>query len=188
MNKRPFSISHSDQQAFEQAMQEVKPLNRSKKVMPSNKVVQHHQQPCIQGATPQATYKEMPLTLSNPSASKQLSAQSVLFYARAGIQRQRLKQLKRGNCTIQKQLDLHGMTVKEAHKTLLDFLQQAHNNALRTVLVIHGKGYHSPSGNAILKNHVDHWLRQLPTVLAFTSAQPKDGGYGAVYVLLRSNR
>ncbi|HET8706021.1 MAG TPA: Smr/MutS family protein, partial [Pseudomonadales bacterium] len=40
----------------------------------------------------------------------------------------------------------------------------------------------------ILKSSVNHWLRQLPQVLAFCSAQPKDGGLGAVYVLVKLQR
>jgi len=37
----------------------------------------------------------------------------------------------------------------------------------------------------VIKNKVNSWLRQHQDVLAFHSAMPKDGGNGAVYVLLK---
>ncbi|EXJ09223.1 Smr domain protein [Nitrincola nitratireducens] len=40
----------------------------------------------------------------------------------------------------------------------------------------------------MIKSCVNDWLQQIPQVLAFTSAQPKDGGTGAVYVLLKRNK
>ena len=41
--------------------------------------------------------------------------------------------------------------------------------------------------SSILKGCVDHWLRELDVVRAFHSAQPRHGGTGAVYVLLRKS-
>jgi DNA-nicking Smr family endonuclease len=57
------------------------------------------------------------------------------------------------------------------------------------VLVIHGKGASSAdvARSSILKGCVDHWLRELEIVQAFHSAQPRDGGTGAAYVLLRKS-
>ena len=55
----------------------------------------------------------------------------------------------------------------------------------RHVRIIHGKGHHTPTGVSILKKMVAQSLTQLPFVLAFCSAQPKDGGAGAVYVFLK---
>lgn len=51
------------------------------------------------------------------------------------------------------------------------------------VKIVHGKGAHT--GQTLLKTYVNGWLPQLPDVLAFVSALPRDGGAGAVYVLLR---
>ena len=47
------------------------------------------------------------------------------------------------------------------------------------------KGDLQDMGTALIKSHVSHWLQQIETVMAFCSAQPKDGGTGAVYVLLK---
>jgi DNA-nicking Smr family endonuclease len=60
---------------------------------------------------------------------------------------------------------------------------------LRTVLILHGKGQRAPDQerSAVLKGYVNRWLQDLDAVQAFHSAQPHQGGTGAVYVLLRKN-
>ena len=50
---------------------------------------------------------------------------------------------------------------------------------------MHGKGLRSGPAGPVLKNSVQHWLSQWDEVLAFVSAQPRDGGSGALYVLLK---
>jgi DNA-nicking Smr family endonuclease len=50
---------------------------------------------------------------------------------------------------------------------------------------VHGKGYRSLDNQPVLKNNLNLWLRQHRDVQAFCSASPKDGGAGAVLVLLR---
>jgi DNA-nicking Smr family endonuclease len=58
----------------------------------------------------------------------------------------------------------------------------------RMVLVIHGKGAHSPLGLPVLRGEVSAWLSQSTAsehVAAFATASQNDGGTGAVYVLLR---
>src|SRR5215212_8415389 len=49
-------------------------------------------------------------------------------------------QLSRGRKQIEARLDLHGMTQTRAHRALSGFLQRAHRDGLRFVLVITGKG------------------------------------------------
>jgi len=52
------------------------------------------------------------------------------------------------------------------------------------VHIIHGKGYRSENSHPVLKNNLNQWLRQHRDVQAFCSASAKDGGAGAVLVLL----
>ena len=52
------------------------------------------------------------------------------------------------------------------------------------VRIIHGKGLHGDSGAPVLKNLVDRLLRQRADVLAFHSRRRRQGGTGAVLVLL----
>jgi DNA-nicking Smr family endonuclease len=54
--------------------------------------------------------------------------------------------------------------------------------------VIHGKGLGSAGGQPVLKAKVRGWLAQRDEVLAFCQARAKDGGSGALMVLLRPAR
>ncbi len=69
-------------------------------------------------------------------------------------------------------------------RELINFIRQEATSRHRCLLIIHGKGSHN--GKApVLKNLVRHWLPQFPQVLAFHSALTRDGGAGALYVLLK---
>ena len=70
---------------------------------------------------------------------------------------------------------------------MIAFMQECRQFGYRHVIIIHGKGYRS-QGRPVIKPMVNRWLRQDDEVLAFCSARPKDGGTGAVYVLLRKTR
>ena len=104
-----------------------------------------------------------------------------------GLSRMTLRKLRRNAWPIADRLDLHGLHSDAARRTLQEFLHHAVENKLRCVLVIHGKGLNSASGEAVLKIRTRHWLIQYPGVLAYCDAAPKDGGSGAVLVLLRIN-
>lgn len=110
----------------------------------------------------------------------------VLEFKRPGIQNGVYRKLKQGRYPADARLDLHRMSVKRARVELFDFINECHALGLRSVMVVHGKGERSPNREAIgiLKGFVDRWLRDLPAVQAFHSAQPAQGGTGAVYVLL----
>ncbi|GAF57040.1 LOW QUALITY PROTEIN: hypothetical protein JCM18901_2807 [Psychrobacter sp. JCM 18901] len=71
-------------------------------------------------------------------------------------------------------------TIEEAREAMTQLLSQAKQKNETMVKIVHGKG-----SEAILKTCINGWLRQLPEVLAFCSAPPKDGGNGAVLVLLK---
>jgi len=93
--------------------------------------------------------------------------------------------LKRGQIDWQAGLDLHGYTLDEAREHLERFLHDARADRLRCVLVVHGKAWTGMADHPVIKSHVNAWLREWPSVLAFCSARDVDGGTGAVYVLLR---
>ena len=81
------------------------------------------------------------------------------------------------------------MTTSRARLEVFDFIEECHRLGVRSVLIIHGKGDsgQDPEQGSILKGCVDCWLRELPVVQAFHSARQRDGGTGAVYVLLRKS-
>jgi DNA-nicking Smr family endonuclease len=113
----------------------------------------------------------------------------VLEFKRPGIQNGVFRRLKQGRYEAEARLDLHRMSLRQARIELFNFVRDCHELGLRSVMVVHGKGERKPGDRAqsVLKGGVDCWLRELPTVQAFHSAQPQHGGTGAVYVLLRKS-
>jgi DNA-nicking Smr family endonuclease len=111
----------------------------------------------------------------------------ILSYARSGLQHSVLKKLRQGKNPVELTLDLHGLTIAEASKALRDFLGECESTGLRHVIIVHGKGFRSKD-KPVIKPMVNRWLRAVDNVLAFHSAQPKDGGSGSIYVLLRKSR
>ena len=105
-------------------------------------------------------------------------------FRRAGISAAVFKKLKRGLYAVDEELDLHGLNVNEARDAINQFFREARFNHWQCVRIIHGKGKRSFQGVAVLRPRVTRWLRKNDQVLAFCSAQPRDGGTGAVYVLL----
>ena len=95
------------------------------------------------------------------------------------------RRLRRGEYPQEARLDLHGCTVDEARTLLTGFLARARQRGARCVLVVHGKGFRSPGHAPVLKPRVAYWLAHAPEVTAYVSAQPVDGGTGALYVLLK---
>jgi DNA-nicking Smr family endonuclease len=118
-----------------------------------------------------------------------LDAWYVLAFKRPGVQNGVFRKLKQGRYEALSRLDLHRMTAEIARKEIFDFIEESYQFGLRNVLIIHGKGQSKADQerSSILKGCVDHWLRELVIVQAFHSAQPRDGGTGAVYVLLRKS-
>jgi DNA-nicking Smr family endonuclease len=99
-----------------------------------------------------------------------------------------LRKLRRGTFPLDARLDLHGLSVDAARAKLDGFLRATRGRGERCVLVIHGKGEHSPQGLGVLRGEIAAWLSQAPPsehVAAFATAREADGGEGAVYVLLR---
>jgi len=124
-------------------------------------------------------------TLSDDfDATTLLDTDADLSYRREGIGPDVLARLRRGQWTIQRQLDLHGLRRDQARDALAGFIRQADRDGVRCVRVIHGKGHGSPGREPVLKDKVKRWLVQKDQVIAFTQANPADGGHGALLVLL----
>ena len=105
-----------------------------------------------------------------------------------GVGKNIMRKLKRGKFPIQAHIDLHGFTKKNAEDEVRNFLINSHHRGLRCVLIVHGRGLNSPDSIPVLKERLPAWLNRGPArkiVMAFSSAQPYDGGTGAIYVLLR---
>jgi DNA-nicking Smr family endonuclease len=105
-----------------------------------------------------------------------------------GFDERVMKKLRAGEFSSQGKLDLHGLRSDAAKLATENFIQKARVAGNRCVLIVTGKGLHSEDQLPVLKSGLQGWLtrgRCARQVLAFCSARPKDGGAGAVYVLLR---
>lgn len=109
----------------------------------------------------------------------------------AGLDKSTAKKLKKGNQRIEARIDLHGMTQAQAHRALDSFIDGAYHAAKRCVLVITGKGFKLDGSIGVIRAAVPRWLNEQPNrarVLAISQATPKDGGEGALYVMLKRKR
>jgi Uncharacterized protein conserved in bacteria len=84
-------------------------------------------------------------------------------------------------------LDLHGMTAERAQAAVWAFIEQSARSGLEKVLVIHGKGLHS-EGSPVLKKAARRALEAQPLAGRFGEADKRDGGSGALWVLIRRKR
>ncbi|MFO0244716.1 MAG: Smr/MutS family protein [Betaproteobacteria bacterium] len=109
-----------------------------------------------------------------------------LAFKRDGVSPQVFRKLRRGHWILQGEIDLHGMTRDEARPHLAAFLSECIRRGARCIRVIHGKGLRSRNREPVLKAKVAHWLAQRDEVLAFCEATPRDGGGGAMFVLLKA--
>ncbi len=126
-----------------------------------------------------------------PSIAETMGASTVQMDAKS------FGKMKRGKITPEGRIDLHGMTLDQAHPALVNFVLGAHAAGKRLVLVITGKGKVKPGDGPIparigvLKHQVPQWLQQhpiKPLVLQISQASLKHGGSGAYYVYLRRQR
>ncbi|ADT67926.1 Smr domain (Small MutS Related) containing protein [Pseudoalteromonas sp. SM9913] len=120
-----------------------------------------------------------PLELLDPFA--------ILSFKKEGVQSAVFKNVRLAKYQLDATLDLHGQLLKNAHASLLAFVQDCHQRNIRMVLVRHGIGIKNKTKPGILKSYVNQWLQTIPCVLAFHTALRQHGGSGATYVLLKKS-
>jgi DNA-nicking Smr family endonuclease len=123
-------------------------------------------------------------SLEPPQADPGVAAGDELVFHRPQVQAHVLRRLRRGEYRVQREIDLHGLSVAQAKHALRQFLIEALEEHVHCVRIIHGKGLRSGHRGPVLKGAVSAVLRHSSAVLAYVSARPVDGGTGAVYVLL----
>jgi DNA-nicking Smr family endonuclease len=160
---------------WQRAMRGVKPLAPRAEPAPVQTPSKPAEKPAAspQAATPAPSEKSMP-----PLAPDRF----------AGYDKANAERLKHGKHPVEARLDLHGMTQDEAHRALASFIRSARVAGKRCVLVITGRGR---LGGGVLRAAVPRWFDEpefRPHLLAIASAQPRDGGAGALYVMLRRTR
>lgn len=95
------------------------------------------------------------------------------------------EKMKKGKTKIDAKLDLHGIGLHEARFIFYEFVENARAQNKRCVLVITGKG---SFGGGVIRDNLPHWINDSlisDNILSFCTSQPKDGGSGAFYVMLR---
>lgn len=198
--------SNEDKALFRTMMRDVTPLKNRKKISTQP----HQPSQNRSGKRHLETNDDLPKNLKKRTASKPLepliekkslpplfslsnvynktvSSEETISFCASNLPTKRFQQLKKGQIPFQSVLDLHGLNVDRARESLCHFILKESSRNTSCILIIHGKG--SLRGEEpVIKNHTNHWLRQIPQILAFHSAQPKHGGSGAVYVLLTRNK
>ncbi len=123
-----------------------------------------------------------------PSIAEEVRAAPLRMDAKAH------KRMTSGKLRPEGKLDLHGMTLEQAHPELTHFVLMSHATGKRLVIVVTGKGKSRPAEGPIparlgvLKHQVPQWLRMAPlapVVLQVSEAHRRHGGSGAYYVYLR---
>jgi len=105
--------------------------------------------------------------------------------------------MAKGKLLPEGRIDLHGMTLAEAHPALREFILASQAMGRRLVLVITGKGRMRddlapmPAREGVLRHQVPQWLMMAPLrplILQIAPAHVRHGGAGAYYVYLRRQR
>jgi DNA-nicking Smr family endonuclease len=165
-------VPAKEREVWQEAMRDVRPLRGRAAPLPS-----------VPPSSP-------PPRAEKPAAPQPAPAPLPPLDSFAGVDRANAERLKRGLHPITATLDLHGMTQVEAHARLAGFIEAASAAGHRCVLVVTGRGL-APDGPGILKRSVPRWLEEAGMrrhILAIAQAQPRHGGAGALYLLLRRRR
>ena len=166
-------VKDDEARLFEAAMRGVAPLTAGAK------------------ETPKKTDPKLSTETIRQTAARPPSRRSAMPELRGGIaadlDARTMERLRRGRMRPEARLDMHGMTQDEAHQALVSFIAASRNAGRRCVILITGRG-RAKLGGGVLREQTPRWLNLQPTrgnILGFAEAQPKDGGAGALYVLLR---
>jgi len=109
----------------------------------------------------------------------------------SGISASQADKFKKGKIRPERTIDLHGFTQFRAHSYINEELLKCYKSNMRSILIITGKKFGKMGAEGVLKREVPKWLNLSPLkeVILMTSwATPRDGGDGALYVLLRRVR
>lgn len=175
-----------DDDLWDTAMRDVQPIARDKSLA---KEGEKASRPPVQPVRVRAQKLELPSVAVD---------QKDKAHAGLGLDRKTAEKLRKGVFPIEARLDLHGMGRVAARSALEDFIGRAQASGKRCVLVITGKGAGADgrrdplvAGQGVLRREVPGWLSESPLaglVLKSEAAQPRHGGAGALYVLLRRQR
>jgi DNA-nicking Smr family endonuclease len=99
-----------------------------------------------------------------------------------------MEKLRNGEFSVQKILDLHGLSAHDAYEAFHIFMEDAVHSQIRCIKVIHGRGLKSKRG-PVLKEKLKGWIVRAmhrKWVVAFAGSKMSAGGPGATTILLRT--
>jgi DNA-nicking Smr family endonuclease len=181
--RAPHDIAADDAALWQKVAATAKPLKPAKRAAAPKPKMKPREEPAVPKTPRAAPPPSAPATAPKPRALEAGAA--------VDLDRRTAERLKRGQLAIDGRIDLHGMTQDDAHAALARFVAASRARGRRCVLVITGKGRPGAEGGGVLKQAVPRWLNEpslRAQILAFATAQPKDGGGGALYVLLKRVR
>ena len=176
-------VAPLDERARKKAQHQEQQLEAQKNLPHSVSLTQLERRYAALGMSRSPAVDPNPLTLGEVA---QVEPRDVLEWKKDGVQRQVFQRLKNAQYPIEGSLDLHRLSVKEAREAVFKFFALAEAKRWRTVLIAHGRGEQSATP-ARLKSYVARWLGQLPQINAYSSADRRHGGTGAVLVLLKKS-
>lgn len=179
------AVPISDAQAFLRSVKSATPLVTPPRVVhtptPETGVAPAVRRAQAMGETP----KRADGGVSDGGEIVHLLSEGGTAYVRADAAPDTARNLRRGQWRAGAELDLHGLRVEQARHALLSFLDECQEHSIRCLRIVHGKGYGSQGLEPVLKDKVRTWLVQKNEVLAFSEAPEREGGAGALLVLLR---
>lgn len=170
----------------------MRPLRKELPTEPMDMVDESHEPPKPAPPLPMFTLGEKARTSTAPRIAPAMA--NSLTDSPLRMDAKAFAKMTRGKLAPEARIDLHGMTMAEAHPDLISFILNAQSAGLRLVLVITGKGKPKadhgpiPQRTGILRHQVPQWLRLPPlgnAVLQVAEAHLRHGGSGAFYVYLR---
>jgi len=174
----PEGPSKADREALQKAFADVKPLSGEsrKRVMPPAESPAARP-PAIGGAARQP----------NDPLMVEREGNGIVLGRRRTAHSSIIDALEDPKLEVEAECDLHGHTAREAEREVHRFVRKSQQTGKRWVLIIVGKGLHSPGGKGALKDHmVDTLSKRTPSrfILAFRTAPRHLGGTGALVARL----
>ncbi|NDW14638.1 DNA endonuclease SmrA [Alteromonas genovensis] len=178
-------FEHDELDSFFAEMQDVKPI------ISDDKAQLHDPEAALaekqKRASLQASIRDK---LKNPLSMegvKPVPLDDFIQFQQPGIQDGVFKKLRLGKYPLEVVISMAGKTLDESRNLLYQNVISGHEKGVRALLIKHGTGENSKPFPALKKSYVNHWLRELEEVIAFHTAQPMHGGFGATYVLLKKH-
>jgi len=182
---RPASPPEDDLAAFKRSMKSVTPIRHAQRVehKPAPEPAPALRRANALGETP----NRADAGVSDGGEITHLLSEGGTAFVRGDVAPDTARNLRRGQWRAGAELDLHGLRVEQARHALLSFLDECQEHGIRCVRIVHGKGYNSEGLEPVLKDKARTWLVQKADVMAFSEAPEREGGAGALLVLLRQS-